>query len=342
MSAVTEEPDAAPAASASRGGSLFGAEVHRFRSRRFIHVLLGVAVLIWGFATVIGLLNVGTPTDADYAAAQAQLEQTLADAEQGRQQCLEDPGPIPDDVTVEEWCGPEVTEENVGGVEAYLAKPPFDLAGAAADGALGVAALAAALAFIVGATWIGAEWSTRSIVALLFWVPRRLAVMGTKIGVLLLASAIFGVLTQAAWLATAGILQAVAGTDEALPAGFWGTLLQTQGRGVLLTIVAALLGFGVANLVRNTGAALGVAFVYVIVVENATRIFRPHWDPFLLTTNAVGLVLDGGYTLQIWDESASMPVEYYLGPLQSAVFLGTVATVVVVIGVLLFARRDVH
>jgi len=110
MSAVTEEPAAAPAASASRGGSLFGAEVHRFRSRRFIHVLLGVAVLICGFATVIGLLNVGTPTDADYSAAQAQLEQTLADAEQGRQQCLEDPGPIPDDVTVEEWCGPEVTE----------------------------------------------------------------------------------------------------------------------------------------------------------------------------------------------------------------------------------------
>ena len=174
-------------------------------------------MLIWGFATVIGLLNVGTPTDAEYAAAQAQLEQMLADAEQGREQCLEDPGPIPDDVSVEEWCGPEVTEESIGGVEAFLAKAPFDFAGAGTDGALGVAALAAALAFIVGATWIGAEWSTRSIVALLFWVPRRLTVMGTKIAVLVLAAAMFGVLAQAAWLATAGILQRRGGTDEALP-----------------------------------------------------------------------------------------------------------------------------
>jgi hypothetical protein len=351
MSIATEQPAAGPAGptSAPAGtGSLFRAEVHRFRSRRFIHVLLGVAMAIWVFATVIGLLNVGTPTPDDYAAAQAQLEQMVAEAERGRELCLENPGPIPEDVSVEEWCGPEVTEANFGGVDSFLAEAPFDFGGAGTNGALGVAALSAALAFIVGATWIGAEWSTRSIVALLFWVPRRLTVMGVKIAVLVVAAAVFGVLTQAAWLATAGILDAVAGTGEAQPDGFWSTLLQTQARAVLLTVFAALLGFGLTNLVRNTGAALGIAFVYVVVVENATRIFRPHWDPFLLSTNAVGLVQDGGYTLQIWDQSSIsadgsiVPVEYYLGPLQSAVFLGAVATVIVCIGVLLFTRRDVH
>ena len=86
----------------------------------------------------------------------------------------------------------------------------------------------------------------------------------------------------------------------------------------------------------------------MVIVENAIRIFRPRWDPFLLTTNAAGLVQDGGYTLQIWDEStispdgSIVPVEYYVGHLQAAVFLGAVATLVVCIGVLLFTRRDVH
>ena len=348
MSAVTEHPASAPTGPAARTGSLFRAELHRFRSRRFIHVLLGIAVLIWGFATVMGLLNVGTPTDEEYAVAQAQLEQVLADAELGREQCLEDPGPIPDDVTVEEWCGPEVTAEGIGGVEAFLAKAPFDFAGAGPIGAFVVAALASALAFIVGATWIGAEWSTRSIVALLFWVPRRMAVMGTKTAVLTVAAALFGVLTQAAWLASAGILDAVAGTGEALPDGFWSTLLQTQGRAVLLTVFAALLGFGLTNLVRNTGAALGIAFVYMLIVENAVRIFRPKWEPFLLTTNAAGLVQDGGYTLQIWDESnispdgSTAPVEYYVGHLQASVLFTVVTLVVIGLGVVLFARRDVH
>ena len=59
--------------------------------------------------------------------------------------------------------------------------------------------------------------------------------------------------TQALWLAMAGVLRAAVGTDEALPDGFWSAVLQTQARGVLLTVFAALLGFGLANLVRNTG-----------------------------------------------------------------------------------------
>ena len=43
---------------------------------------------------------------------------------------------------------------------------------------------AAALAVAIGATWIGAEWSSRTIVALLFWVPRRLQVMAATLAVL--------------------------------------------------------------------------------------------------------------------------------------------------------------
>ena len=75
-------------------------------------------------------------------------------------------------------------------------------------------------------------------------------------------------MAQAGWLAMSGILRAVVGLDAALPEGFWSDLLQTQARGVLLTVIAALLAFGLTNLVRNTGAALGIAFVYLIIVEN--------------------------------------------------------------------------
>ena len=131
----------------------------------------------------------------------------------------------------------------------------------------------------------------------------------------------------------AGVLRAAVGTDEPLPDGFWSALLQTQGRGVLLTVFAALLGFGLANLVRNTGAALGIAFVYVVVVENAVRALRPHWDPFLLSTNALGLVQDGGLTIQVFDDQEVSadgfltPVEYFVGPLQATVLLAVVTAV---------------
>ena len=345
MSAVTERPGTVEQAPpAPRLGGLLRAELHRFRSRRAIQALVGLTLAGFVLATVIALLNFGTPSEADLAAARADAERFVAELEVGREECLSDPS-RPAGVSPDEYCGPPLTLADVGGAESFLDVEPFDLAGSATDGALAVAGLSAALAFVIGATWIGAEWSTRSIVALLFWVPRRMTVIGTKVAVLALAAALFGVLTQAAWLAMAGVLRAAVGTQEPLPEGFWSALLQTQGRAVLLTVFAALLGFGLANLVRNTGFALGLAFVYVVVVENAVRILRPRWDPFLLSSNAVGLVQDGGLTLQLWVDqgpSDGMPVEYFVGHLHAVALLGAVTLVVVGAGAVLFARRDLH
>ena len=51
------------------------------------------------------------------------------------------------------------------------------------------------------------------------------------------AAVLIGVVAQAGWLAMSGVLRAVVGRDAALPEGFWGDLLQTQARGVLLTVL---------------------------------------------------------------------------------------------------------
>ena len=99
--------------------------------------------------------------------------------------------------------------------------------------------------------------------------------MAAKIAVLVLGAALFGVLAQAGWLLMSWILRSAVGTDDPLPDGFWGELLAAQGRSVLLTVLIALLGFGLTNLVRNTGAALGIGFVYFAVLETALRGFRP-------------------------------------------------------------------
>ncbi len=333
-------------------GSLFRAELHRFRARRFIQVLAAVGVLVWAVAVVIGLLSFGEPTASDYAAAQAQVDQILAENNRYREECLQNPeqfaGPVPEGMTAEDVCGPPLTEEDLGGVESFLTKAPFDLAAAGTGGALGFAGLASALAFVVGATWIGAEWSTRSIVALLFWAPRRLRVMGTKLAVLVAGATVFGVAAQVGWLTMAGILDAAVGLDEPLPEGFWSTLLQTQARGVLLVVLAAVLGFGLTSIVRNTGAALGIAFLYVVAVQLVLGGVKPSWSQWMLGTNAVALVKEDGLTLYFYDlvdysaQNMGEPVQYYLGHLQSGLLLTAVALLLVGIGTLLFARRDIH
>ncbi|WP_242472175.1 ABC transporter permease subunit [Blastococcus sp. TML/C7B] len=320
--------------------------MHRFRSRRFIQVVLALAVVGWLAATGIALTQYGTPTADEIARAEQQIDADVAMNEEFRQECLAD-AELPAGTSPEDFCGPEQSRDDYD-LSWYLDTAPFDLAASGTTGALGFAALASVVVALVGATWIGAEWSTRSLVALLFWVPRRMQVMAAKVVVLTGAAAVIGVLAQAGWLAMAGTLHALVGRDAALPAGFWGDLLQTQARGVLLTVLAALLAFGLTNLVRNTGAALGVAFVYLVVVESAVRGLRPLWQPWLLSNNAVALVEQGGSTLYVYDESRPdvdgvlQPVEYYLGHLQSGLLLGAVTAVVLVLGAVLFARRDLQ
>ncbi|MCF6745242.1 hypothetical protein E9529_13355 [Blastococcus sp. KM273128] len=342
MSAVTERPATPPGPVATRArGSLFRAEAHRFASRRFIQVLLGLALLGWLGAVVIGLLNHGEPTDADLAAATQQRDEFLAAEQEFRQVCEQDAAQAGQ--PVDQFCGPALTASDVP-VQDFLTTAPFDLASAGEAGAIGFAAAAAVLAFLVGATWIGAEWSTRTIVALLFWVPGRLKVIGTKAAVLALAALALGVLAQLGWLAMAWVLDALVGTDDPLPDGFWSGLLGVQARGALLAVLVGLIGFGLANLTRNTGAALGVAFVYFAVVENALRIWDPMADRWLVVANSVALVAPGGF--RIFDYSGSTsgvePASHLLTNLHGGLVVAAFAAVVVGAGTWLFARRDLH
>jgi hypothetical protein len=347
MSAVDElSAGAVPAPPPARPrGSLFRAELHRFRARRFIRLLLLLAVLGWVLAVVVALLHYGTPTAADRAEARQTMEQVVAQSEQGRQECLKNPPPAPSGVSPEDACGPPLQLSDLD-ENNFLPKQPFDLASSGGRGAIGFGAAAAVLGFVIGSTWIGAEWSSRSLVALLFWVPRRRSVFGAKIAVLTLAGAVLGVVAQAAWLAMATLLRAVAGNGRALPAEFWNHLLATQGRAVLLTVLITLLGFGLTNLIRNTGAALGVGFVYFAIAETAVRALQPAWEPWLLSTNAAALVSPGGLRIAIYDavgrNGFTEPRVYLVTNLQAGIELTAVVCVIIGIGVWLFNRRDVH
>lgn len=348
MSAVVEQPAPRPTGSLpprSSFGSLLRSELHRFCSRRFIQAVLALALVGWIVATGIALTQYGNPGADEIARAEQQIAADVANNEQYRQECLAT-ADIPAGVSADDFCGPQMTREDFE-LSWYLDTAPFDFAASGFDGALVFAGMAAVVAALVGATWIGAEWSTRSLVALLFWVPRRMQVMGAKLLVLAGAAALIGVVAQAGWLAMSGILRAVVGRDVDLPEGFWSDLLQTQARGVLLTVLAALLAFGLTHLVRNTGAALGIGFVYLVVVENLVRGFRPLWQPWLLSQNALALVQNDGSTITVYGDQpdANGMVEetvYYLGHLQAGVYLAVVTFVVVAVGAVLFAKRDLH
>jgi hypothetical protein len=343
--AVTGAPHAA---ASGRRPSLLRAELRRFAARRFIRLLLALAV--GGYLVVMTLVAVtqfAKPSPAGVADGQRRLEQAVDDAQRARQVCLDD-ADRPADVPEQDACGSEITPESFR-VEDFMAKRPFALADALSPGALAMGVAAAALAFLVGATYVGAEWSTRSMVALLFWEPRRLRVMRTKLAVTAATAALIGALAQALWAGTAVLIALTRGNTRGVTGGLWADVLAQQGRLTVLAALLALLGFGLANLVRNTGAALGVGFLYVAVVEPAVRALRPTWQPWLLTDNVAALALEGGHRVAVpkrfVDPTGQVQHELReitLSNLHGALVLGGVSLAVVTLGVVLFLRRDLH
>jgi hypothetical protein len=115
--------------------------------------------------------------------------------------------------------------------------------------------------------------------------------------------------------------------------GVW--LAETAGvvfRVSLLSAIFAGFGFGLASVGRNTAAALGAGFGYLVIVENIVRGLRPQWTPWLLTDNAGMLILASPGDFPMLGRS-TVGAGLYLGFL-AAVLLGVAAA--------FFRSRDVH
>lgn len=325
-----------------RRGSLLRSEVHRLLARRFIRLLVVLGVVGYLIGCSIAFTQFSKPTPEVLAEARAEMAAQMRIIDQYREECLANPN------IAEVECGPPASEQQFE-VEWFIDTQPFTLRDHLPAGAIGVGVGAAALAFLIGATYVGAEWSSRSMVALLFWEPRRGRVMAVKTAVITLAALLLGLGAQVVWRGVAELLARTRGHSDDLPPDFLRDTLALQGRSVLLVVIAALLGFGLANLIRNTGAALGIAFVYFAVVETAVGALRPRWAEYLVGDNVIALLTPGGHTLYLNEGYAdefgnyvSTGRELVMSNAHGGVTLSVYCLVVLVVGVVLFRRRDLH
>jgi len=142
------------------------------------------------------------------------------------------------------------------------------------------------LAFAVAASFVGAEWGTGMMTTTLTWEPRRGRVLLAKIvpAVVVLGSAVVVLL---ALLAVAYIpIGAFRGTTTGMTGAFWQHLTGLWLRAGLLAVFGAALGVGMATLMRNTVAALGVGFGYVAIVDPIfSHLWRERFAPWLFMQN---------------------------------------------------------
>jgi ABC-2 type transport system permease protein len=230
---------------------LVSVEIRRLFSRRFTVVTLIVILLGLGAFQLEVAQLVSPLSSAELAAAQRTYENEhtawVANHVQDEKDCVA-AGNAPD-----ECAQPEPT------LAQFTGQLPFP--DAMAIGLELSIYLVAFAAFLVAASFIGAEFSTGAIGNWLSFIPRRALVFSSK----LLTITAFGAVASAAAAAFVLAAGAALAFANGVPVTGMAGLTATAARGLLIAVALAAVGFCVGLLTRHTAAAIGVLLGYLFI-----------------------------------------------------------------------------
>jgi ABC-2 type transport system permease protein len=154
------------------------------------------------------------------------------------------------------------------------------------------AGILALFGFIVGASYIGAEWHTGGMMNLLLWRPKRLTVLFTKLAALLSTLLGLSLVLGALWTAAFWLIGRYDGLTGKMTQGAWESFALDGARAVGLVLAIAAISFGLASLGRHTAMALGVAVGVTVISEIGVRIIMgiigtPFGDRYVVSTYAL-------------------------------------------------------
>jgi ABC-2 type transport system permease protein len=233
-------------------------EVRRLRSRRMVKIVVGV--LAFGVLVAIPLL--------DWAIAQqaridhdAEIERCVA-AEEPR---ARDDGFVPP--TIPETVASASEREQ----RCRLVIPPVDpdfRPSDVEDVTTNTAALVILLGFIVGASFIGADWQARVIPTTLSWESRRTRIFFAKLAAVVGSVFIVALVWHALFDGALTGLLALEGTFGETDGEWLRAVTGLTLRVSAVSAGAALLGYAAGHISRSTAGALGLGLGYIFAVEN--------------------------------------------------------------------------
>ncbi|MDN5797773.1 MAG: ABC transporter permease subunit [Intrasporangium sp.] len=321
---------------------LVAVELRRLWWRRLTKALLVLAVLFTGM-TVYGTYQATSSANLeqqlrDYQQTSAQFPEMLRDCQRAQAEARQS-GDADADLGCSEMTPP--TPQDLG-----LESPQA--------GALTVslsatnAALYAFLALVLGASFVGAEFSSGSLGTWLTFEPRRHRVAASKLVAAAAGGAAIAALGLALTVLGAWVVSQVNRPDPALQlptaTGPGDSVTQMLLRCLLVGVIAAVAGVALALLVRNTGAVVAIVLGYSIVVEGiiAQGLGRGGLVPWLPLKNLEAFIQRGTtyFTEQCTAEgcqSQQMTLSYTHGWVYLSVFMAAL----VAVALWLFRRRDV-
>ncbi|MEU8009259.1 ABC transporter permease subunit [Micromonospora parva] len=255
--------------------NLVRAELERLSARRFVQLM--VVLLAFAFAVTAATTLAGShkPTASEMNSARQQAVDARRNMEITHQECLDrlqQRSPTDTSEYFADCADLDPVRQERLPIAADFLPGVFSFAEQAESLLYFLIAFLVLFGFLVGASYIGADLNSGGVVNLLLWRPRRLTVLAAKLGTLLGAVLALSLLASAAYLATFWVIGQSAGLPGRLDNDFWRSLGALHGRGMVLVLLAAAVGFAIATLGRHTSAALGAVAAYAVVWELGGRL----------------------------------------------------------------------
>jgi len=338
--------------------NLVRAELNRFFGRRFILVMVAVILVIFAAIATGFALNTQRITQETREQARAQAAAFEADIRRQMQEqynsCVAEQaagiGKFPTDFNCE-----EVLAKGTGPLgisEEQFLPVQFNFLREVGPTLYVAAAILCLFGFVVGASFVGAEWTSGGMTNLLLWQPRRIPVMLAKLGVGMAGVLTIGVGYFAVWIGVMWTIAVTRGDTGDPTSGFWQSTALLGVRALVLAMGAAALGFAIASLGRHTAMALGVGIGYAVVWELGTlivfQLLRGTFsERFRLSTYVAAWltkrvpIYDQFGPCELNPDGGCYPAEYVINLPYAASVLSTVLALFVVGAFVAFRRRDV-
>ena len=318
------------------------AELNRLRSRRFVQVAMIVTVLVMAAFQLITNAALAGPSDQEVQQGQQYYQQAHDDwagqHDQFLQQCT-DAG-YPEEQCEDQYAQSEPAEDQFVSPQSTFS----DMASFAITMAVYLGSL---VLFLLGASFIGAEYTTGSLANWLTFIPQRWKVFTSK----LVAVVAGGVVLMAGLLALVIGSTALLATIHGQPVEGIGTALTMGARSLILGAALPLVGFCLALLTRHTAAAIGVMLGYLLLsfvrtVAGNVVPWMQKITPWTPEAN-ISTILNNGHTysvntpVQTAQGVSYDTVEHTISMTQGSLYWAAVALLFVAVSLWVFERRDV-
>lgn len=270
--------------------TLLEVEMRRCLARRLTWVLLAVAVAGSALAGVLVFANTEEYTPPGSAAREAERQAAVAECVESFRTASER-GPV--------LVGPgerELRPAEVRGICEDSVPPDLDTslhltdlwsADGEDDSVWAVTSVFLVIGALIGAaSMVGAEWKAGTVGTMLTWEPRRVRLAVAKLAAVGLLAIMVAVLLQLVLAAALFPAMALKGTTSGADGEWLRAAAGGLGRSGVLAGLAAVVGAGIAMVGRNTAAALGTGFAYLVIGENILRAWKPQQARWLLGENA--------------------------------------------------------